>query len=64
MIVTMKPVPYPEGLLHLGDALDEDGPQLVPYAGQQEAEQGDPEDGVQDAEDLPPLGAGRDVAVP
>ena len=56
--------PYPEHLLHLGDALDEDGSQLVSHPGQQEAEQRDAEDGVEDAEDLPPLGARGDVAVP
>lgn len=55
--------PHPKHFFHLGDALYENGSQLISNAGQQEAKQRNSKYGVQNAEDLSPLCAGGDVSI-
>lgn len=48
-------------LLHFGDALAKNGPQLVTYSSQQEAKQGDSQQCVDDAEDPSSFRVGGDI---
>lgn len=54
---------YPEHFLHFGDGLDKDGSELIANASQQEAKERDAKYCIKDAEDLPSLCAGSDVAI-
>lgn len=54
---------HPEHLLHLGNAFDKDGAELVPDPCQEEPEERDAKYGIQDAEDLPSLRARGDVSI-
>lgn len=50
-----------EDFLHFGDPFAENGPELIPNSSQQEAKQGDPKQGIDDAECPPTFGVGGDV---